>query len=624
VSAAVAPVLPAAGVAQRRDPVGVREIAFALGVALALGPAHGAPRVATAPREVPELPAAPPSAPEAARFVRSGATTPQARAVAAALAAAADEGLDPQAYAGASWAERLRAIDERRAGPEEAERLDADLRAAAVRYVRALRQGRVRPRALGHDDLPLERFDAEAFVTSLASAADPRARLAALAPRLEAYHRLVHALPRLRALAERRRGEPPLPVPARPVRRGGAYAEAGRLADLLAALGDLDEPDRAAAAPDVLGAELSGALARFQARHALAADGVLGPRTVGALNVPLDRRVRQVELALERWRWTPRDLGARWIAVNVPAQRLEAGEGEPPRAEVAMDVIVGSTDEDRRTPVLAARVDGIVFSPYWDVPQRLALEELDPQLRRRPGLAEGDGYFVETREARLPVTRWTLDLVREGAARLRQRPGPRNALGPLKLVMPNPHDVYLHGTASPGLFRRSARALSHGCIRVADPATLAALLLRGQPGWDRARIEASMVRAEPLPVTLATPARVLLVYATATAEEDGTLRFWPDLYGEDARLEEALGPRPSPPADAAPPSPAPRPAGVDVDEVGRGVVPDAAPAERAREVAHAPGRHALEPEVEGAALEVEAVPGDAGARVLAEERVRAR
>jgi murein L,D-transpeptidase YcbB/YkuD len=286
-----------------------------------------------------------------------------------------------------------------------------------------------------------------------------------------------------------------------------------------------------------------------------------------------------------------------------------------------MDVIVGSDEEETRTPLLAARVTGIVFSPYWDVPERLAVEELAGKLVRNPGLAEGDGYFVETPEARLPAVGWTLALVRAGEARLRQRPGPRNALGPMKLVMPNPHDVYLHGTASPALFRRSARALSHGCIRVADPAALAELLLRGQPGWDRARIEAAMARAEPLVVPLAEPASVVLVYATATADPDGTLRFWPDVYGEDERLDAAFRGR-----EAGPPRPlpAPRPAGVHVDEVGRRVVADPAAAERDGEVAHAPGGDAREPQVEGAPLEVEAVAGDTGARALAEARVRPR
>ncbi len=258
-------------------------------------------------------------------------------------------------------------------------------------------------------------------------------------------------------------------------------------------------------------------------------------RTVEALNVPLARRVAQVELALERWRWMPRDLGPRWIVVNVPAQRLEAAEAVPPRETLAMHVIVGATAEDRRTPVLAARVEAIMFSPYWDVPEKLAAGELARLLARRLDLAEGDGFFVEVNGARLPVGRRTLALVRKGEARLRQRPGPRNSLGPLKVVMPNPGDVYLHGTARPRLFNRNDRALSHGCVRVAEPAALAAFLLAGQPGFDRARIEAAMTRAEPLLVSLATPATVLLAYATATADEDGTLRFWPDLYGADAR-----------------------------------------------------------------------------------------
>jgi murein L,D-transpeptidase YcbB/YkuD len=280
----------------------------------------------------------------------------------------------------------------------------------------------------------------------------------------------------------------------------------------------------------------------------------------------------QVELALERWRWMPRDLGPRWIVVNVPAQRLEAAGIDPLRETLAMDVIVGATAQDRRTPVLAARIQAIMFSPYWDVPEKLAAGEVARQLARHLDLAEGDGFFVDVGGARLPVGRRTLALVRKGEARLRQRPGPRNSLGPLKVVMPNPSDVYLHGTARPRLFNRNDRALSHGCIRVSDPAALAAFLLAGQAGVDRPRIEAAMTRAEPLLVSLATRATALLVYATATADEDGTLRFWPDLYGADTQLERALSGEPSqprPPRRAQPPR---------VREPARRLVRDAAPA----------------------------------------------
>ncbi len=490
--------------------------------------------------------AAAPADPVAPRFVRDGALTRQARLVAEALVGAADAGLDPAEYGGGAWADRFRAFEGGGATPEEADRLETDLRAAALRFARALRYGRVRPKALGYA-LPVAPFDANRFVDALATAADPRALLDSLAPRLPAYDRLVHALPRLRALAERRRGDPPLPVPARPLRAGQRYAAAPRLAARLAALGDLDEGQRAAASSKVLSPVLADALRRFQARHALPEDGVVNRRTVEALNVPLDRRVAQVVLALERWRWMPRDLGPRWIVVNVPAQRLEAAEAVPPGETLAMHVIVGATAEDRRTPVLVARVEAIMFSPYWDVPEKVAAGELARLLARRLDLAEGDGFFVEVNGARLPVGRRTLALVRKGEARLRQRPGPRNSLGPLKVVMPNPSDVYLHGTARPRLFNRNDRALSHGCVRLAEPAALAAFLLAGQPGFDRARIEAVMTRAEPLLVPLATPATVLLAYATATADEDGTLRFWPDLYGADAQLERALSGEPSRP-----------------------------------------------------------------------------
>lgn len=189
--------------------------------------------------------------------------------------------------------------------------------------------------------------------------------------------------------------------------------------------------------------------------------------------------------------------------------------------------------------MLLARLTHVVFSPYWDVPQRIAVEELLPKLARRPGWADRQGYFVETPSERQPVSAASLALVRAGAARLRQKPGPASSLGTVKFHLPNPEEVSLHGTSSPGLFRRSQRALSHGCVRVADPAGLAELLLRGQ-GWDRPRVEEAMAREEPLAVPLPARPWVLLLYATAHVDEDGLLQLRPDLYGHDARLERAL------------------------------------------------------------------------------------
>jgi murein L,D-transpeptidase YcbB/YkuD len=262
---------------------------------------------------------------------------------------------------------------------------------------------------------------------------------------------------------------------------------------------------------------------------------------VEALAVPPEARARQIALALERWRWVPDEIGPPAVVVVVPTFSLAAADPRDPLGEpvLSMDAIVGGGDEETRTPMLLARLEQVVFSPYWDVPQRIAVEELAPRLERNPRWAAQQGYFVETPEGRRPADAEALELVRSGAARLRQKPGAASSLGTVKFVMPNPQGVYLHGTSSPGLFRRSERALSHGCVRVADPAGLAGLLLRGQ-GWDRRRVEEAMARDEPLAVDLEARPWVLLVYATAHADEAGVVHLVPDLYGHDARLERAL------------------------------------------------------------------------------------
>ncbi|HYQ81068.1 MAG TPA: L,D-transpeptidase family protein, partial [Anaeromyxobacteraceae bacterium] len=313
------------------------------------------------------------------------------------------------------------------------------------------------------------------------------------------------------------------------------------LLERLAALGDLRDEAPALAALPRYGPEAVAAVRGFQRRHGLPGDGVVDRRTLEALAVPQEARLRQIALSLERWRWVPDEVGPPSLVVVIPAFSLEAADptGEP---AVRMDVIVGEDGEETRTPMLLARMDQVVFSPYWDVPRRIAVEELLPRLQRRPRWAERQGYFVETPSQRLPVSGASLALLRGGEARLRQKPGPNSSLGTVKFHLPNPEEVYLHGTSAPGLFRRSQRALSHGCVRVADPSALAELLLRGQ-GWDLARVEEAMAREEPLAVALPDRPWVLLLYATAHVGDDGLLQLRPDLYGHDARLEEALARR---------------------------------------------------------------------------------
>jgi murein L,D-transpeptidase YcbB/YkuD len=209
-----------------------------------------------------------------------------------------------------------------------------------------------------------------------------------------------------------------------------------------------------------------------------------------------------------------------------------------------MNVIVGQAEGRRNTPVFTATMREVVFRPYWDVPPSIARNELIPRLRRDHGLADRDGYEIVRGgdfDARVyAMTGANLDRVARGSLRLRQRPTELNALGPVKFVFPNPYNVYLHGTPARQLFAETRRDFSHGCVRIEDPAALAELVLRGQPGWDRAAIDSAMVGERTRRIPVARPWDVYMLYATAIVGDDGVTHFYPDVYGHDAALERAL------------------------------------------------------------------------------------
>jgi L,D-transpeptidase YcbB len=260
-----------------------------------------------------------------------------------------------------------------------------------------------------------------------------------------------------------------------------------------------------------------------------------GERTVQA-------QVDKIELTLERWRWVPHQFTTTPIIVNIPAFRLYALSPNSDReAEMLrMDVVVGSA-YSHRTPVFSDALEHIIFAPYWDVPQSIAIAELLPLARRDPHVLTVNHYqIVSTAGTVLRPTRAALESVRTGAARIRQLPGGGNALGAVKFVFPNAFNVYLHDTPVQSAFARERRDLSHGCIRVARPFALAQWVLRDVAGWDSTAIAAAMQRSTPLRVDLPRPVPVHILYATAVAREDGTVLFYDDIYGLDAELERQL------------------------------------------------------------------------------------
>jgi len=472
----------------------------------------------------------------------------QPRAVAheavALLVDAARDGLDPRDYGAASLQAAL-AVP-----PVDAAALGRALTLAMERYLGDLHEGRIDPRSI-HHDFTVTRgrgFDPAARLQSALQAGRLADAVREAAPSLPLYARLREALALVRALAGHEAWNAPLPLP--PGGRldpGQPYDGLERLAERLAALGDLPP---GTPLPPVYEGALVDALRAFQRRHGLTDDGILGRATRAQLEVAPSARARQIELTMERLRWTPLMQAPRMIVVNIPEFMLRAYEVQGGRIAVQqeMRVIVGKA-LDTRTPLFDEVMRAIEFSPYWNVPASIARKELLPRLRRDPGHFDRQGFEFVAGDGRVEtvLTPARLDALRDGRLRLRQRPGPANALGDIKFVFPNRDAIYLHHTPSTGLFARDRRDFSHGCIRVERPVDLARFVLAGQPEWTEERIRAAMAARESSTLRLSEPLPVLIAYGT-TLVRDGRIHFFDDLYGHDRALDAALRERASPPS----------------------------------------------------------------------------
>ena len=477
----------------------------------------------------------------------TGGANASARDALRLLADAGADGLAPRDYQAAELAEQAAALAVAPgAAASRQPAFERDLEAAMRRYLHDLHLGRINPRALG---FRVARPGAAApDFAALLQAAAAAGRLpqvvAELRPQLGQYAKLREALARYRVLAaDGSIGH--LPVAA-PVTRGETYRGGAALHRLLVALGDL--PADALPPTDCGDAMLTEGVRRFQNRHGLTADGVIGRATLAALNVPLAHRVQQLELTLERLRWLP-DLGARpFVGINIPMFRLWAWDpAAPVGASISMGVVVGRA-LNTQTPVLSEEMRYLIFRPYWNVPRSILRNEVLPALARDPGhLQRNDMEIVRGGDddaQAIAASNENLAALREGVLRLRQRPGPKNSLGLVKFIFPNDANVYLHDTPAAQLFGRARRDFSHGCVRVEDPVALAHWVLKDEPGWTRERIEAAMAGTSPLRVDLTRPLPVILFYMTAMVmPADQTLHFADDIYGHDTRLARALATR---------------------------------------------------------------------------------
>ncbi len=288
--------------------------------------------------------------------------------------------------------------------------------------------------------------------------------------------------------------------------------------------------------------ETSAALAAFQARHGLAPDGVLGPNSLRELNYTVEERIRQVELNLERWRWLPKDLGRRYILVNIADFRLQVVEND--RVVMSMPVVVGTSY--RKTPVFSGRMTYLEFAPFWGVPETILKEDKLPKIRANPGFVAAHHYEIVPWSGPewARVNPWKIDWRKVDAENfpglLRQKPGPWNPLGQVKFMFPNEFDVYLHDTSEPHLFTQRTRSFSSGCIRIERPADLAQYLLAGDDEWDCDRLLQLLNAPTPRQVRLKNPVPVHLLYWTAWVDAAGRVHFRNDFYERDADLDLAL------------------------------------------------------------------------------------
>lgn len=478
-------------------------------------------------------------------WLRDDEPTAQARALLSVLANAAAMGLNPTDYD----AGRLPALATYLVSPDYRASFDVALTANAMRFLRAIREGRVAP-ADAHATLRIPRppFDVVSAVRALAAADDVLATVQAQEPTLVHYGRVKESLAHLRALAAESSLTRLPPLPAGPaLRDGDRWAGTPQLLALLTALGDAPIDPAAAPAddPERLTPAVIAALRRFQVRSGLDADGVLGRATWTTLTRPVSDKIRALELTLERMRWLPHAFTTPPLIVNVPAFRLYAFSSDrDDEAELLrMNVVVGDA-RATRTPLFSDTLTTIAFSPYWDVPESILRREILPAARRSATyLARNHYEAVRGQRDDSPVLgsgAEALAALEAGTARVRQTPGPHNALGGVKFLFPNEYNVYMHDTPAQQVFERTRRDASHGCIRLADPVGLAQLLLADQPTWTEERIREAMTRARPLYVQLRVPRPVFLLYATAMATQDGETRFYPDIYGFDDDLLRRL------------------------------------------------------------------------------------
>ena len=475
-------------------------------------------------------------------WIQGGKPTPQALELIGILEDADEKGLDNRDYDGARWPERLKALQTAAGATESARvKFDVALTVSAVRYISDLHLGKMDPKVLHKDfDPEQHKHDPGGFLwQKVVRAQSVKEALAAVEPPFPGYKRTVVVLQKYLPLA---RAEVPDPLPQvnKPIAPGQNYEGVAKLVRRLQLLGDLPATMPVPEGSQTYSAEVADGVKQYQTRHDLEPDGKLNPQTVTELNTPLSVRIEQLRLMLERWRWLPHNFEEPPIVVNIPEFVLRPYDDQL-KPVFNMPVIVGRAMRGQ-TPVLAEEMKYVIFWPYWNVPPSILRKEIVPKIAKDPGYLQKEDLEVVTYSGQLvtdgAVSEDVLSQLRAGKLMVRQKPGPKNALGLIKFIFPNNENVYLHSTPAPQLFSKERRDFSHGCIRVEDPKKLAEWVLRNNPGWTRERIEAAFEAQKQEQVNLTDPIPVLLVYGTAIVKENGQVFFFDDIYGYDRAMEK--------------------------------------------------------------------------------------
>jgi murein L,D-transpeptidase YcbB/YkuD len=410
---------------------------------------------------------------------------------------------------------------------------------AMITYAWHLRAGRISPETI--NEVGSSNFTASDLVALVQQTLDADRfddALQHLSPAQAGYAKLRQVVATYQAIAAKG-GWPRIPDGPK-LQKGDRGPRVAALYRRLLITGDLEA--KTPSSGDLFDVMVEQGLRRFQERHGLEPDGMAGPATLAELNVPVEMRLRQLTLNMERWRWLPENLGERHITVNIPNFALQVVEQG--QSVLRMRVVVGRPT--RPSPVFSADMTYLVLSPRWYVPPVIALEDKLPLIRKDPSYVARQNFRIfqdvgwgSTQIDPLSVD-WSTVTARNFPYRLRQDPGPTNALGRVKFMLPNRYQVYLHDTPSKTLFAKTERAYSSGCIRLEKPIELAEYLLGADPKWSRQKILAAIATSREQTVRLSTSIPVYLLYWTAWVNEDGVTHFRRDIYSRDTVLEKTL------------------------------------------------------------------------------------